>query len=400
MNQRIGNVGLLNLLDATVESIKGIERIENVGMVLYRKGNAHLLTALNIGNIGSTCEVPEGYSHFKGILKLDEAYLKSISEPIHLLVNGEVIVDKNVHPDYLKKGLLHLMVNGKVYCPAHLSGLLSPIISKGAFKLESYQETPPRMESGKFTLTNSYLEAIDEQAYLVVSGVLSFSKDLNMEKFDDKISRLEVSGKISLYEEQEAFLYKKTASLAGCKIEVIPAGYEVLNRTLRLNNRSIRRFKQKNLYTKKPILFDADVTREIITETIAKIHSTSVIVCHEQVEDLMYELTSLLDTEILSYENSYFIIEGEEVWSNEQFLALDEPTNFIVNGKLILDKDVSEEVLRNKVVEIDILGEITVRDKKLKGVLQNIVRVNAGSVEEEKLKEQGAALRNVGELSL
>lgn len=400
MNQRIGNVGLLSLLDATEESIKGVERIENVGMVLYRKGNAHLLSTLNIGNIGSTCEVPAGYSLFNGILKLDEAYLKSISEPIHLLVNGEIIIDKNVQPDDLKKGLLHLMVNGKVYSPAHLSGILSAIISKGAFELESYQETPPRMESGKFTLTNSFLEAIDEQAYLVVSGVLSFSKDLNMEKFDEKIGRLAVSGKIFVYEEQEAFLYKKTASLAGCKIEVIPAGFQVLNKTLRLNHRSICRFKQENLYTKKPILFDADVTREKITETIAKVHSTSVIVCHEQVEDLMYELTSLLETEILSYENSFIIIEGEEVWSNEQFLALDEPTNFIVNGKLILDKDVSEEVLRNKVTKIDILGEITVRDKKLKGVLQNIVRVNTGSVEEEKLKEQGAALHNVGELSL
>ncbi|ETI66354.1 hypothetical protein BAVI_23038 [Neobacillus vireti LMG 21834] len=400
MNQRIGNVGLLNLLDATEESIKGIERIENVGMVLYREGNAGLLSALNIGNIGSTSEVPEGYSLFNGILKLDDAYLKSISEPVHLLVNGEVIVDKNVHPDDLKKGLLHLMVNGKVYSPAHLSGLLSPIISKGAFELESYQGTPPRMESGKFTLTNSFLQAIDEQAFLVISGVLSFSKDLNMEKFDEKISKLEVHGKIFLYEEQEAFLYKKTASLAGCKIEVIPAGYEVLNRTLRLNNRSIRRFKQKKLYTKKPILFDVDVTRELITETIAKVHSTSVIVCHEQVEDLMYELTSLLDTEILSYEHSFIMIEGEEVWSNEQFLALDDPTNFIVNGKLILNKDVSEDVLRNKVVAIDNLGEVTVHDKKLIGVLQNIIRVNTGSVEEEKSKENGAALHNVGKLSL
>ncbi|MCM3766282.1 hypothetical protein [Neobacillus niacini] len=400
MNQRIGNVGLLNLLDATEESIKGIERIENVGMVLYRKGNAHLLTGLNIGNIGSTCELPEGYSILNGILKLDQAYLNSISKSIHLLVNGEVIVDKNIQPDDLKIGLLHLMVNGKVYCPDHLSGILSAIISKGAFELESYQETPPRLESGKFTLTNSFLRAIDEQAYLVISGVLSFSKDLNMEKFDEKISRLEVNGKISLYEEQEAFLYKKAASLAGCKIEVIPAGYEVLNRTLRLNNRSIRRFKQKNLYTKKPILFDADVQRDIITETIAKVHSTSIIVCHEQIEDLMYELTSSLDTEILSYEHSFIMIEGEEVWSNEQFLALDEPANFIVNGKLVLDKDVSEEVLRNKVTEIDNLGEITVRDKRLKGVLQNIVRVNTGIVEEEKVKEQGAALHNVGKLSL
>ena len=44
MSQRIGNVGLLNLVNATEESVKGIERIENVGLVLYGKENAHLLT--------------------------------------------------------------------------------------------------------------------------------------------------------------------------------------------------------------------------------------------------------------------------------------------------------------------------------------------------------------------
>jgi predicted RNA-binding protein len=210
-----------------------------------------------------------------------------------------------------------------------------------------------------------------------------------------------VNGKISLYENQESSLYKKVSSLTSCMVEVIPAGYEVLTKPLRLNARSIRRFHQKKWYTNKPIIIESDVTREMLTKAIGKIHSTSVIICHEEVEDLVYELLNLLETEVLSYENSFIIVDGEEVWSNDQFRALDQPVNFIINGQLILEADVSEEVLRTKVSAIDILGEVIVKEKKLKGSLQNIIRLNTGTIEEEKSNEEAeATLKNVGELSL
>lgn len=401
MSQRIGNVGLLNLVNATEESIKGIERIENVGLVLYGKENAHLLTRLNIGNIGSSFEVPTNYRLFNGIFNLDQNYLSSIVEPVFLIVNGIVVIDKNVQADQVQAGQLNLLVNGNVYSPVHLSGLAGRMLTKGSGAVETYHGAPPRLENGKFTLTNSFLQSIDESLYLVVNGMLSFAQDLNLDLINEKISKLEVNGKISLYENQESSLYKKVVSLTTCMVEVIPAEYEVLGKPLRLNSRSIRRFQQKKWYTNKPVIIESDVSREMLTKAIEKIHSTSVIICHEEVEDLVYELLSLMETEVLSYENSFILIEGEEVWSNDQFLALDQPVSIIVNGQLILDGDVSEEALRSKVATLDVLGEVIVREKKLKGTLQNVIRLNTGTVEVEKGKgETEATLQNVGELSL
>jgi hypothetical protein len=401
MSQRIGNVGLLNLVNATEESIKGVERIENVGLVLYGKENAHLITKLNIGNIGSSLEIPAGYHLVNGVFHLDQNYLSSIIEPVFLLVNGIVIIDKNVQADQVQAGQLSLMVNGKVYSPTHLTGIAGKMLSKGNGAVETYNGTAPRFENGKFTLTNSFLQSIDDSLYLVVNGMLSFAQDLNLDIFYEKISKLEVNGKISLFENQETFLYKKVASLTTCVVEVIPAGYEVLAKPQRLNGRSIRRFQQKKWFTNKPVIIESDVSREMLTKAIEKIHSTSVIICHEEVEDLVYERLSLMETEVLSYENSFIVIEGEEVWSNEQFLALDQPVSIIVNGQLTLDRDVNEEVLRSKVATLDVIGEVIVRERKLKGTLQNIIRLNTGTVEEEKGKgESEATLQNVGELSL
>jgi hypothetical protein len=400
MDRKIGNVGVLDLSNATEESIKGIERIENVGTVIYRRENAHLISQLNIGNIGKSLDIPEGYSFINGTLNLDQAYLDSIREPVKIMVNGVVIIDKEVQPDQIKKELIKLVVNGKVYSPAHLSGSTSLFVSEGSTVVETYDGAPPRFEKGEFTLTNSFLRALDEPLYLVVNGLLTFSKDLNMEIFNEKISRLEINGKITLYEDQEPFLYKKTFSLAGCKIEVIPNGFELVNKTLRLNGRSIRRFQSKKIYTKKPVIFEKDVSRELLSDALEKIHSTSIIVCHENVEDLIYERISILDTEVLTYEHSFVMIEGDEVWSNDQFTALDHPTNFIVKGQLTLDLDIEEDVLREKVLALDLLGEVIVPDRKIKGWLQNVIRINTGRIVEEGKKERVLGLGNVGKLSL
>ncbi|MDQ1000754.1 hypothetical protein QFZ28_001154 [Neobacillus niacini] len=67
--------------------------------------------------------------------------------------------------------------------------------------------------------------------------------------------------------------------------------------------------------------------------------------------------------------------------------------------QLTLDGDVSEEVIRPKVTTLDILGEVKVREKKIKGVLQNVTRVSTGSIKVEGKKEADTSLHNVGELS-
>nr|WP_263324744.1 hypothetical protein [Neobacillus sp. Marseille-Q6967] len=402
MSQRIGNVGLLNLVNATVESIKGIERIENVGMVLYRKETAHLLPLLSIGNIGASLEIPAGYRLFNGVLHLNDAYLRSIHEPVFLLVNGIVLMDKTVQPNQLKQGMLNLVVNGQIYCPTHLAGYAGQLLSKGSGGIETYDGALPRFENGKFTLTNSFLQSLDKPLHLVVNGLLSFEKDIEMDLFEEKIAKLAVNGKITIYEHQESFLYRKASSLAGCKIEVIPDGFQVLTKPLRLSGRSIRRFQNSKLFTNKPLMMEADVTRDLLSGAIAQIHSKSVVICSEEVEDLVYERLSRLETEVLSYENGFIWIDNNEVWSNEQFMALEKPLQFIVNGKLTFEHDVSDEAVRSKISGLDILGEVVVREPKLKGVLQNVIRLNTGTihVEAERESGSGAALRNVGELSL
>ncbi|WNF38581.1 hypothetical protein RJD24_09225 [Bacillaceae bacterium IKA-2] len=46
-------------------------------------------------------------------------------------------------------------------------------------------------------------------------------------------------------------------------------------------------------------------------------------------------------------------LKSELVRSNDQFLALTKPTNFIVKGQLTLDADVTEAVLLEKIAALE-----------------------------------------------
>lgn len=403
MKQTVGNVGVLNLLNATEQSVQAYERIGNVGLVLYRSGQSHLLAALNIGNIGKTVEVPDEFSYYNGTLEINKDYLDSIDQPMKIVLNGMLIIGHDVESEQLKKGLLNIIVNGEIYTPSKLAGQVNQQYPQGSRTIEVYEGAPPRLENGSITLSNAFLEAAEEPIHLVVNGMLTIPTDIDASLFESKIKKIAVNGMVSVHEEQETLLHRKMDSAPNGVIEVIPAGFRILKKALRINSRSIKSFRSEKLMTKKPVIFEADVPRGALENAIDRIDSKSFIVCSEEIEDLIYEKLERLETEVLSYSNRFILIEGEEHWSNSQFESLQEPVTLIVDGILSLGEDVNADMLLSKVNTLDIFGEVLAASAEIKGALQSKVRANSGRIslaqeKEEESKPQKS--NNIGELSL
>lgn len=401
MGQRIGNVGLLNLLNATEESVKAYESFGNVGAVLYRTGQAHLLSLLNIGNMGRAIEVPEGYGYYNGVLNIDSSYLDSLDGALKLVVNGLVIIGPDVRQEQLASSLLKLNIHGDLYVPSGLEGVASRIFPEGSHTVKVYEGAKPRFENGSFLLSNAFLQSVEEPANLVVNGLLTLPKDLDMELFNEKINQIQVNGMVSVHEEQASFLYRKMDTAPNGVIEVIPAGYDVLKKALRLNSRSIKGFQGKKILTKKPLIFQADISRETFETAIEKIDSKSFIICSEELEDLVYEKLDRMETEVLSYAEQFAYIEGEQQWSQQQLMAWPNPVNLVVDGVLTLESDVTTEALEEKLSALDLFGEIQAQPE-VAGVLQNKLRVNEGQIKVKKqaLEQPETHVQNIGELAL
>ena len=397
MSKRIGNVGVLNLLNATAESVKSAGRIGNIGAVLYRAGQGHVLTSLSAGNIGATVEVPDGYSYYDGLLEIDRAYLESLNKPLKLVVIGSVLIKEDVTADLLDRDELELIVHGDIYSPATLKGAVSQRFSGGSRKVKSYSGEL-RLENGNFILSNAFLESMERPVYLKVNGKLELPKELDLGLFNEKVANIEVNGLVQLCEEQETAFYKKAGSAVKGSIEVIPSCFERLKKTFRLNNRSIRSMQGRNVYTKKPILFETDVRREK-AEEIGEIHSSSFIVCNEELEDIMYRKLAKLETEVLSYADNFIFIEGDQEWSEAQLQAIEQPAAVIVEGKLTFAEDVKPASVKDKIATLDLFGEIQTDSAEVRAALQTKLRANEGLVSE--IRETGENnLQNIGELSL
>ena len=99
----IGNVGHLDLRNASEESVAEIRRIGNVGAIIYSPETAHLIQRLNIGNVGSTLVVPKHTKVATGQTKFDRSYPGSLKEPISLLLVGQLIVEPEVTVEDIEK---------------------------------------------------------------------------------------------------------------------------------------------------------------------------------------------------------------------------------------------------------------------------------------------------------
>lgn len=402
MTQVIGNVGMLDLTQATEESVRSIAKIGNIGLVLYRAETAHLLTYLKqAGNIGKTLGIPRGYRYYQGMLRLNKESFKDSGEAAEKVwVNGMMLIEPEVTLEMIEKGL-PFAVNGQIYAPRHLAGAVMSLLLKaeGAAAEVLQYDSFPRFEEGKFRLTNAYLASAREPMHLVVDGVLELAEDLDMDQFAAKLECLRINGKVTVREEQSVIFYEKAKTVRG-KMEIIPEGFRHVTKLLRLNGRSIRRFKGEKWYTKHPVILDADVSREDFRRAVSEIRSVSIVICSEELEDLVWERCPDLDTEIISYAQSFAFIEGREVWSKDQLLALGQPVQMIVEGTLVLADDVTGEVLKTALKSLDLFGEVLVKDPQLKGVLHGYVRSGNGEIRLEIEEEKPAGIGNIGMLSL
>ena len=161
MGRKIGNIGTLNIVRATEESIKEIEQINNVGLVLYSRETVHLLPLLNANNIGKTFEIDHDTRSVSGSLTIDSDYLMAFDQTILIMVSGVCIIDKNVTVEQLKQTKCQLYVSGVVYTPPHLHGATGLILRSTSGTIETYEEELPHYTVGNVTLSNGYLEGLN-----------------------------------------------------------------------------------------------------------------------------------------------------------------------------------------------------------------------------------------------
>ncbi len=396
--QRIGNVGLLDIRHAEVESIEAIEYIGNVGTILYSRETASFLTKLNIGNIGSSLEVPDDTQFVSGQITVHRDYFKHQEEPLNLMIAGQMIVKPDVPADELSAGLGELYVAGQIVCPDHLIGAVQAKIKNLSGQTVVYKGEA-RVIMGKLKLDTAFLHGMEDGVTLLVMGKVDASELLDDALVTQKISGMQVMGKLLCREENvETLQSLLTGDMA--RLTVIPAGYEMIDRPLVLEPIMLSALSARKLYCTERIEIAADVTAELLEAEIDGLRSEDLIVSPKSLSAVVARKTNLLSQRAIFYEGKLWGVHGEETLRPQRFDYLDGMMTILVTGELVIEPEVEPSVLAERVHQIANFGEIRCTSAQM-GAVQARLTVDEGALVDSMAEESNdLTLGNVGSLAL
>ena len=396
--QVIGNVGLLDIRHAEPASIEAIERIGNVGTVLYSRATAGLLTKLNIGNIGSSLEVPDDTQLVSGQITIHRDFFQEQTTPLNLMLAGQMIVKPDVSAEELTAGIGSLYVAGQIVCPQHLIGSLQPKIKNLSGQTVVYTGDA-RLVMGKLKLDAAYLHGLNDQSSLLVLGKVDALDVLDNDLLKTKVRELHVLGKIRYHQENgEAFRTLLTGD-AVRSVE-IPAGYAVIDRSVVLDSMLLSTLKSRRLYSTGRIEIGADVPPELLDERIDGLKSEEMIVCAKSLSQVMADKVDLLADRVIFYAGEIWIVDGEEILRSARFDYLDGSMTLLVTGELTIDPSIEPAVLAQRLHQVMNFGSIQCTPAQM-GAVQARLTLDEGELVDSMAAEDDIlSLGNVGHLAL
>jgi hypothetical protein len=394
MGKVMANVGILDITTASEESIEGIDRVENLGVLLYSTETSKLVPRLKMNNLGTSIEAPKNYKLIQGQIEMNKNYFTNIKERVSLIAMGQVIIKPDVLQQDFENAVEDIIVNGQIICPESLASTVQSRCSKLNGKMLTYSGSYA-IRMGKTDINDAFLKSLDENVSLALLGKAVFAADVDIELFNKKVKSLDVLGKLTIKEEYLEVLGSRIRDTSQGKLEVISKGYKYIDSDLTLNPITIKRYKNAKLFLTGMIAIESTITGELLKGHIDKIIVKDFIACRSELKEDVYALCEDVSVNICDYSGKAVIIDGERKLTQSELKYTTPPVSYIVRGEFKISEDVLPETFMEKVEHIDNFGEITCDDEHY-GLLQAKLRVSSGEIIENGNNEDS----NIGYLKL
>ena len=353
----IGNVNILNMINATEASVAGVPFIGNLNFALVTAETAPLLQRISVGNLNATIEVPPGtklVTH-NGQMSVNADFFKNVTQKIFFVVNGQMIIEPGVPLADVEKFVAGVGVNGQFYCPEDLIGAFN---AKSCHFNGQSSAYPPfkHLVTHSLTLDEAYLEGLEDGAEISLLGDLSIPKVLANDLLERKIGKLFVSGKIHCHEENaqviRSRLYKPT------KVNTIPAGFEWLQKPLVLDSDTLEYLPGKKLFCKELVHITPDVAPQAFDQNLERLIAEELVLCPSALKSALAQKCDLFETKAVFYPDVLWLVQDEQTLHNARFDNLDGSATLVVTGELALDAEITPATLSERFSAIHNFGEI------------------------------------------
>ncbi|MCD4830062.1 MAG: hypothetical protein K8R90_11595 [Candidatus Cloacimonetes bacterium] len=401
MKKHIGNLGVLDMREATAEIVENIAGIGNVGMLLYTAETKHLLTSLSISNVGSSIETDKDTRIVNGNIELDHETLANTDKPLSYIVNGQISIKRDVTVADVEHGLGKLWVNGVVLCPEACAAVVRSRIETLNGELVA-DDGKHQIIMGDLNITGSMLQGLAAPTRFLVMGTVTVLDDFDPTLLEN-IAGLKVYGQVKLRERYASVLGDRLEG-AFAEVKIIPDDATQLDDDIELDAAALVRYDKVRLWSDDRIRFTHDVTPEMLRQHIASLRCTDQIVCRKELRPTLLDLSEN-EPEMLAYTHELLIVDGVQSLSAAELKFRGESFALVVNGKLTIEPDVEPKALFDKLEFVINHGKIDCRGDVC-GALRARVQENKGKIvdsaaqEEEKKDEKEYMVKNAGYFKL
>jgi hypothetical protein len=397
----IGNVNMLDLRKATVETIASISRIGNVNVLLYSRETAPFIPKLNVSNINISVEAPKDAQVVTGQVVINREYLQGRDHPVFLVVTGQVLVKPDVKPEHVEAGIDGLVVVGQVVCPEPVLGAIQAKTTQLVGRNLAYPASG-RLITGSLTMDETFLKGLEDGAELVILGSLRLPEVLPGELIEQKLAGLHVSGGIRVHQANADLIQARLAN-GSRKMTIVPEGYALVANPLVLDDTVLAAMPSPKLFCLERVEVDPSTSPDLLDERVQQIVIKDMLLCPAALKGVMSRKCNILDTQAIFYEGELWLVDGSEQLSASRFEYLDGKATLVVTGALAIDQAVEPGVLAGRLAKVHNTGAIKCTPEQ-RGAIQARLGLNEGVIgagEAGEEPEEGARhLGNVNHLVL
>ncbi len=396
----IGNVGMLDLRQATEESIRGIRQIGNVGAVLYSPETAPLLQRLKIGNVGATILASREARLLTGEVVFTQDMFSGLNSPLELIVSGRLFVYPGVRAEDIEKGVSQLVMSGQAIFPERLAGVMQSKLASMSGQTATYTaDENTEVIAGNLVLDANRLRSLEDSSRLLVVGKLRLPEVLDDGMLAKKVAWIRVIDKVRCHEENLPVLLERLADKS-VKITTIPEGYELVEQDLQLDNALLGSLPGRKLYCAGQVVLESDVEPGVLDKQLDALIVEDLLIAPARLRNTLANKVNLLTTRAVFYEGELWLVSGESNLSAARFEYLDGQATLVVSGELAVDPGVEPKLLAARLAKVHNLGEIQATYEQLAAISSRLGLADGELVATDQPGSGGEGVGNVGVLTL